>query len=130
MTKRILALVLFLASCDTGSAPDPTPAAISAGDAAVADSGQDAMTVRKAHCCSVTDVFTNSKSACQLASPMVIPCDTMNQYEAFRFTCGTSADYCTDNGRSCAVGQPCTLVQLGGECTGVVQECDYPWLNY
>ena len=83
----------------------------------------------KAHCCAIANVFSNSSSKCRaLSSPAVINCDDRNPWLAARWTCGTAAAWCTDNGRSCAVGDPCTLLQ-DSSCAGVVQECAYPWYD-
>jgi hypothetical protein len=44
-----------------------------------------------------------------------------------RWTCGPGADaaqnQCDDNGLSCSVGEPCTLVDVG--CPGVVEACAF-----
>jgi hypothetical protein len=48
-----------------------------------------------------------------------------NQWLAARWTCGTAPTMGTDNGRSCAVGDPCALAQ-DSSCVGMVQECSYP----
>jgi len=83
----------------------------------------------KAHCCAVTNVFNNSTSKCRaLSNPTVINCDDRNLWLAARWTCGTAAAMCTDNGRSCAVGDTCALAQ-DSACVGVVQECSYPWYD-
>jgi len=112
----------LVGACDQNREAAPaTRGALSPSDAAV--------TRPKAHCCAVTNVFNNSTSKCRaLSNPTVINCDDRNQWMAARWTCGTAAAMCTDNGRSCAVGDPCALAQ-DSSCVGVVQECSYPWYD-
>ena len=113
-----LLLCGLVGACDQNRETAATRSALSPSDAAVAKP--------KAHCCSVTNVFSNSTSKCRaLSNPTVINCDDRNQWLAARWTCGAAAAMCTDNGRSCAVGDPCTLAQ-DSSCVGVVQECSYP----
>jgi hypothetical protein len=52
------------------------------------------------------------------------PCWTDNPAGDYAtWTC--SSGECSDNGRSCDVGDTCTLQDVA--CQGVVQDCDYPW---
>ncbi len=112
----------LIGACDQSrDAASSARSAVSPGDAAIAKP--------KAHCCAVTNVFSNSTSKCRaLSSPTTINCDDRNPWLAARWTCGAGAAMCGDNGRSCAVGDPCTLAQ-DSSCVGVVQECSYPWYD-
>jgi len=53
------------------------------------------------------------------------PCLKQNSHGTYgRWTCGAGAEpqVCSNNGLSCGVGDPCTLVDVG--CPGVVQTCE------
>jgi len=123
------AVAFSLILCGLVGACDQNREAASAMRSALSPSDAAAVAKPKAHCCAVTNVFNNSTSKCRaLSNPTVINCDDRNQWLAARWTCGTAAAMCTDNGRSCAVGDPCTLAQ-DSACVGVVQECSYPWYD-
>jgi hypothetical protein len=124
--KYVVAISLIVSSL-VGACDQNRDAPVSAARSAL--SSADGGAKPKAHCCAVTNVFNNSTSKCRaLSSPTTINCDDRNPWLAARWTCGTAAAMCTDNGRSCAVGDPCTLAQ-DSSCVGVVQECSYPWYD-
>jgi hypothetical protein len=111
------AVAFSLIVCGLVGACDQNREAASATRTALSPSDGGAARA-KAHCCAVTNVFSNSTSKCRaLSNPTVINCDDRNQWLAARWTCGTAAAMCTDNGRSCAVGDPCTLAQ-DSSCVG------------
>ncbi len=119
----------LLGVCDQNrEAASATRSALGA-DASAPSSSATTSPKPKAHCCSVANVFSNSTSKCRaLSNPTTINCDDRNSWLAARWTCGTAAAMCTDNGRSCAVGDTCALAQ-DSSCVGVVQECSYPWYD-
>jgi hypothetical protein len=74
-----------------------------------------------AHCC----VAPAADASCTV-NAVIEPCWSTNAAGNYGlWTC--SSGPCSENGRSCAVGDTCTLPDIG--CTGVVKECAYPWGN-
>jgi hypothetical protein len=124
MRRTLLALAAILAAVLGDAAADVS-------DGAQAEVGM-------ARCCVLaTDAGVNLSDQCSLAAHGVTqpdaaalglsePCLGGNSGGTYGlWTCGAEADasqiQCSDNGLSCSVGDPCTLVDVG--CSGVVQAC-------
>jgi hypothetical protein len=82
------------------------------------------------HCCSL-QLGDGSSPLCgalnmDAAPGLVEACLSANSHGTYgRWTCGTGAEppVCSDNGLSCGLGEPCTLVDVG--CPGIVQTCNF-----
>lgn len=123
--KLALALTGFFAFVGCGT-NEPRPAPVSS-----AEQSGDASSQPRAHCCSVP-VPDGGGSTCH-AGNIIEPCWNNNAAGDYaRWTCssqsGASVFSCSDNGRNCDIGAPCAMPDVG--CSGVVEECDYPWWPY
>jgi hypothetical protein len=84
-----------------------------------------------ARCCRLLDADADAGDNCAVLSRsgtgVTEPCLDDNLVSSYGvWTCGADAGLqCTNNGLSCAVGDPCTLLDEG--CQGVVQDCFFPW---
>jgi hypothetical protein len=139
-TAAALAFSLALAvGCGSSGGPKPPVQPVdgaldhvTAVDAAV-DGHHDALAadaVIVGHCC-VMQLGDASIPLCQALSMDAAPglaeaCLPQNTHGFYgRWTCGVGGDppVCSNNGLSCAVGDPCTLLDVA--CPGVVQLCDF-----
>ncbi len=130
-TAAVALLLALVAGCGQGSGFQVSVTLIQedgASDfAGLPDGPSDAAVV--GHCCAlqVTDASTASCGALADATLGVIePCLSENTKGTYgRWTCGAGAEapVCGQNGLSCGVGDPCTLVDVG--CPGIVQTCDF-----
>jgi hypothetical protein len=78
----------------------------------------------KAHCCQCMQTGSTPITS----GPLVEPCWNSNAAGNYaRWMCGAGgSSACSDNGRSCTVGNSCTITDV--PCSaGTVVECDYPW---
>jgi hypothetical protein len=133
-TTVALALLLALgAGCGSGGSKGPVQPVDGAVDGrdSSSDGPSDAAAVVVGHCCvlQTTDAATASASCGELQDAtlgITEPCLTENSKGTYgRWTCGAGAEapVCGQNGLSCGVGDPCTLVDVG--CPGIVQTCDF-----
>jgi hypothetical protein len=140
MRRTLLALAAILAAGEacSQSAPLKITVTLVLGDAAADVSDGAQAEVGMARCCVLaTDAGVNLSDQCSLAAHGVTgpdaaalglsePCLSGNSGGTYGlWTCGAEADasqiQCRDNGLSCSLGDPCTLVDVG--CSGVVQAC-------
>jgi hypothetical protein len=110
----IAALMLLAAACSD-----------SAGSPRYFDSGTDAtdaaVDTPPRHCCMA------STATCAVQFPPTESCQPppsdpdagFSQYGHWSCASGT----CSDDGRSCSVGDPCSITDVLVDCTGVVVEC-------
>jgi hypothetical protein len=135
--ETTVALVLSLAlaaGCGSGGGskiavqPSDGQVAVDGPDSS-SDGPSDAVVVVVGHCCTLqaTDASAAGCGGSGDASlGFIEPCLTVNSGGTYgRWTCGAGGEppVCGNNGLSCAVGDPCTLVDIG--CPGVVQLCDF-----
>ncbi len=113
----IAGIVFALSACSQNSATPPSATDAAASETGASDAGNVAA---PAHCCAALA----ADAGCPVSNPVVEPCWSTNPAGGFgRWTCSTGS--CSDNGRSCAVGDTCSLPDIG--CPGIVQQCSYPW---
>jgi len=139
MQRTVLALVAVLslvASC--GSSGKMSTTLLEGGAGADASDGPSDRAVM-ARCCALPLMDAGSGDAaatlgaadnCSVLAGngfgVVEPCLSVNSGGTYGlWTCGTASPQmqCADNGLSCSVGDPCTLVDIG--CAGVVQACTF-----
>jgi predicted small lipoprotein YifL len=129
-----LALLLALAAgCGAAGPKSVLPPIDGAADGrdSSSDGPSDAAAVVVGHCCvlQVTGAGPAGASCGELQDAtlgITEPCLTANSAGTYgRWTCGAGAEapVCGNNGLSCGVGDPCTLVDVG--CPGVVQTCNF-----
>jgi hypothetical protein len=133
-----LALALGCGSSGGSKPPAQTDGAVEHARDSAADGHHDALAsdafsadaVIVGHCCAL-QLGDASTALCQAlnvdAAPgLVEGCLPQNTHGFYgRWTCGVGGDppVCSNNGLNCAVGDPCTLVDVA--CPGVVQPCDF-----
>jgi hypothetical protein len=138
-TAALVLLLALVAGCGGGGGSGTSVRIIfgdgaadhGAADSAIdghAEAGPDVSTA--GHCCAL-ELGDGSTVLCaaldmDAAPGLVEACLPQNSHGAYgRWTCGTGAEppVCGNNGLSCGLGDPCTLVDVG--CPGVVQSCDF-----
>jgi hypothetical protein len=132
-TAAPLLWVALAAGCGAGGArpPQPIDGALDAASdgrpgAVDPDAARDVSTV--GHCCAL-ELADGSSALCgdlemDAAPGLVEACLPQNSHGTYgRWTCGAGPEppVCGDDGLSCGVGEPCTLVDVG--CRGIVQTC-------
>jgi hypothetical protein len=133
MRKALLTFVAMLALTDKcgqgGSAVKVSVTLI------VSDAGSDASDgataeMAMARCCALQVADAGAAGSCLVLASnglgVAEPCLGGNSGGTYGlWTCGTESPQmqCGDNGLSCNVGDPCTLVDVG--CPGVVQACTF-----
>ncbi len=117
-------LILAASGCGSSGGKSPPADAATQTDARV-DVAPEAAPL--AHCCVLAQPADGSAcGAIYATQPLTSePCWGSNAAGSFgRWACGGAADggvTCSDDGRSCAVGATCLLVDVG--CAGTVQTC-------
>jgi len=99
----------------------------SAGGDGHIDAAPDVSTV--GHCCAL-QIGDGSSALCgtlimDAAPGLIEACLPQNSHGSYgRWTCGPGGEppTCSNNGLSCGLGDPCTLVDVG--CPGIVQTCE------
>ena len=138
MQRTVLALVAVLALVGgCGSSGKMSMTLLEGGAGAVSDGPSDKAVM--ARCCALPLMDAGSGDAaatlgaadnCSVLARnglgVVEPCLSSNSGGTYGlWTCGLASPQmqCGDNGLSCSVGGPCTLIDIG--CPGVVQACTF-----
>ena len=142
-TIRLLAAMLALASGCGQTSPVKVSVTLIETEAGVDAPSEDGAAVPNAmgRCCAmavpIVDAGRTGDAAMSLPTDncsvlarhslgVVEPCSSADGGAGFgAWTCGTGspAARCADNGLSCNLGDPCTLLDVG--CPGVVQACTF-----
>jgi hypothetical protein len=139
MQRTIVALAAVLALADGCGQSSPAKIAVTLSEAGVDASDGASVPNSMGRCCALPPVDAGSGDAaatlgaadnCSVIARnglgVVEACLSSNSAGTYGlWTCGTGSPQlqCGDNGLSCTVGDPCTLVDIG--CPGVVQACTF-----
>jgi hypothetical protein len=132
----VLAGALFVCGCGSGNGVKISVKIIygdSGSDGAPGPSDGAAAEVRVGRCCVLAVPDASASDSCSTlvrrgfgVSEPCLPARDGGGGMYGQWTCGaaTSPTQCTDDGLSCALGDPCTLSDIG--CPGVVGVCGVP----
>ena len=139
MQRTIVALAAVLALASGCGQSSPAKISVSLSDAGIDASDGSSVPSSMGRCCVLPPVDAGTGDAaaalgaadnCSVIARngfgVVEPCLSSNSGGTYGlWTCGTASPQlqCGDNGLSCSVGDPCTLVDIG--CPGVVQACTF-----
>jgi hypothetical protein len=135
MRRALLAFVALMAladGCGQGGSAVKVSLTLTESDAGLDASDGATAEVAMARCCAlqVADAAASATDNCSVLARngvgVVESCLSNNSGGTYGlWTCGTGSPQiqCGDNGFTCNLGDPCTLVDVG--CPGVVQACSF-----